>query len=176
MKYLKTNVLDAALTRLDAVFDAFDNVYVSFSGGKDSTLLLHLALLALERRGDTRKVGLFHLDYEAQYSVTTEFVTLTFERLADRIMPYWCCVPFKVTTCTSMHQSYWRPWEGAKRNIWVRPMPDAALDASQFSFFVPEMWDYDFQERFALWQHEQVRAKNTCVLVGIRAQESLTGW
>ena len=36
--YLKQNVWDAALERIEHIFDEFDDVVVSFSGGKDSTV------------------------------------------------------------------------------------------------------------------------------------------
>ena len=43
---------------------------VAFSGGKDSGVLLNLALEGARRAG--KKLGLFHLDYEAQYQATTD--------------------------------------------------------------------------------------------------------
>ena len=43
-EYLKQNVYDALLERLDFIFREFDNIYISFSGGKDSGLLLNLLL------------------------------------------------------------------------------------------------------------------------------------
>lgn len=58
-------VWDAAAERLDLVFREADNVIVAFSGGKDSGVLLNLALEAAERDGG-RRIGVFHLDYEAQ--------------------------------------------------------------------------------------------------------------
>ena len=36
----KLNVYEAVQVRLDKIFSDFDNVYVSFSGGKDSGVLL----------------------------------------------------------------------------------------------------------------------------------------
>jgi predicted phosphoadenosine phosphosulfate sulfurtransferase len=58
----------------------------------------------------------------------------------------------------------------------VRTLPDQALGAGHFDFFRPDMWDYDFQEEFSSWQHRATGARKTCVLVGIRAQESLNRW
>ena len=41
-KYLEKNVYEALQDRLKFIFDNFDNIYVSFSGGKDSGLLLNM--------------------------------------------------------------------------------------------------------------------------------------
>lgn len=43
-RYLDKNVLDAARERIEFTFDNFNKVYVSFSGGKDSTVMLHLIM------------------------------------------------------------------------------------------------------------------------------------
>lgn len=48
---LDMNVFDAALMRLDWVFDTFEQVCLSFSGGKDSTVLFHLAAAVARKKG-----------------------------------------------------------------------------------------------------------------------------
>ena len=176
MIYTDINVYDAAMQRLDYIFHEFENVYVSFSGGKDSGLLLNLCLQWLDKNQPNRKLGVFHLDYEAQYTATTEYVDKVYRDFDSRISPYRCCVPFKVTTCTSMHQSFWRPWEIDSTDLWVRQLPENHLSATDFQFYTNDMWDYDFQIEFASWLHEKQKAKKTCCLVGIRAQESLNRW
>ena len=40
----RLNVYEAAQERLKIIFDYFDYVYVSFSGGKDSGVLLNLSV------------------------------------------------------------------------------------------------------------------------------------
>jgi predicted phosphoadenosine phosphosulfate sulfurtransferase len=170
------NVYEAANKRLEVVFREFDNVYVSFSGGKDSGVLLNLCIDHIRKNFPGRKLGVFHMDYEAQYECTTGYVNETLDSNADVLDIYRVCVPFKVTTCTSMHQAYWRPWEEPKRDIWVSQMPERCLTEKDFPFFKKSMWDYDFQERFSLWLHEKKQAKRTCCLVGIRTQESLHRW
>lgn len=87
---------------------------------------------------------------------------------------YHICVPFKVTTCTSMFQSYWRPWEESKKELWVRKMPEGVKTKTDFSFYKPSLWDYDFQRLFG--EDLASRYKSVCCLVGIRTDESMNRW
>ncbi|MDR0872239.1 MAG: DUF3440 domain-containing protein [Prevotellaceae bacterium] len=162
--------------RLQRIFADFDNVYVSFSGGKDSGVLFNLCIDYIRRNKLNRKLGVFHLDYEAQYTMTTDYVNKTLSENADILEVYRCCVPFKVSTCTSMHQNFWRPWDENERDIWVSEKPENCLQKFDFPFFNQKMWDYEFQERFSLWLHQKKQAGRTCCLVGIRTQESLNRW
>ena len=170
------NVYEAAIKRLDLLFSEFDNVYVSFSGGKDSGVLLNLCIDYLKSYYPGRKLGVFHLDYEAQYQFTTDYVNRTLQSNTDILEVYRCCIPFKVTTCTSMHQSYWRPWEADKKEMWLSKLPDNCYTEIDFDFYKQSMWDYEFQEQFSQWIHIKKKAKRTACLVGIRTQESLHRW
>ncbi|NBN62757.1 DUF3440 domain-containing protein [Pannonibacter tanglangensis] len=173
-QFTDQSVLEAANARLDRVFQDFDNVIVAFSGGKDSGVLLNLALAAGDRHG--RQIGVFHFDYEAQYQATTDYVDATYASLRGRIDPLRCCVPVLCPTATSMHETHWRPWDPDKREIWVRPLPEDHLGPDAFDFLTDTMSDYAFQERIALWHHKRRNASRTAVLVGIRAEESLDRW
>jgi predicted phosphoadenosine phosphosulfate sulfurtransferase len=170
------NVYQASQERLKTLFDEFDNIYVSFSGGKDSGVLLNLCIDYIRNNNLKRKIGVFHLDYEAQYKMTTSYVDDVLLQNADIIEVYRCCIPFKVTTCTSMSESFWRPWETRKKDIWVRPLPEVCHQHYDFKFYNDKIWDYEFQEKFSLWYHKKNNAKRTACLVGIRTQESLNRW
>lgn len=170
------SVLDAAKSRLRYIFQEFDNVQVSFSGGKDSGVLLNLALLVAKEEGYQNKLGVFHLDYEAQYTATTEYVDQVYNDLGDAVENLRCCVPVKVNTCTSMHQTHWWPWHPDQRDIWARDLPEYCLGESSFDFHHRDMMDYEFQSKFGVWNHQRKKAKKTAVLVGIRSDESLDRW
>ena len=54
-RYLETSVLGEARKRIAKAFDMFERLYVSFSGGKDSSVMMHLVMDEAKRRN--RKVG-----------------------------------------------------------------------------------------------------------------------
>ena len=170
------NVYEKTKSRIEHIFKNFDNIVVAFSGGKDSGVLLNLCLQYMIENNLERKIGLFHLDYEAQYNFTTEYVKLMEEKFEKYLNVYHVCVPFKVPTCTSMFQKYWRPWEDSKKELWVRNLPNNALTKENFKFYNKDIWDYDFQEIFSNYVHKKEKANRTAILIGIRTQESLHRW
>mgnify|MGYP007028787694 CR=1 FL=1 len=67
------------------------------------------------------------MDYEIQYNMTIDYVERTFKENQDILDIYHVCVPFRVTTCTSMYEDYWRPWDEDKKAVWVRQKPERAM-------------------------------------------------
>ncbi|MDR1755432.1 MAG: DUF3440 domain-containing protein [Culturomica sp.] len=170
------NVYERAMRRIALIFAEFDNVYLSFSGGKDSGVMLNLCIEYIRKTGLKKKIGVFHMDYEVQYTETGKYIDRVFQTNRDIIEVFHICVPFKVSTCTSMHQSYWRPWDEDLRELWVRERPEGCYTQKDFPFYDREMWDYDFQLLFVQWYHNLKKANKTCCLVGIRTQESYHRW
>ena len=176
MKEHRKNVYELAMERLDIIFKEFDTVCVSFSGGKDSGVLLNLCMDYVRQHQLKKKLCVFHMDYEIQYSVTIDYVDRILKANEDILEVYRVCVPFKVTTCTSMFQNYWRPWDEALKDVWVRQKPEGCYNKEDFPFYNEQMWDYDFQMYFAKWLHQRKDSTRTCFLIGIRTQESFNRW
>ena len=53
--YLSKSVLDASRERISYTFDNFEKIYLSLSGGKDSTTMFHLVIEEAIKRN--RKIG-----------------------------------------------------------------------------------------------------------------------
>ena len=167
------------LERIQFIFEEFDHIYVSFSGGKDSGLLLNMVLDYRNQHYPERTIGVFHQDFEAQYSVTTEYVERTFQRLEKERMVdlYWVCLPMATRTCFSSYQMYWYPWDDTKEEIWVRPMPRHPyvinLKNNPMTTYRYRMHQEDLAKQFGRWYRTAHGGGKTVCLLGIRADESL---
>jgi len=174
--YLNVDVFEAFQNRLAFIFQEFDNIYVSFSGGKDSGLLLNLVLDYVKKNHIQKRIGVFHQDFEAQYSVTTEYVTKTFEENLEWIEPYWVCLPMATRTALSSYEMYWYPWDDTKEDIWVREMPDKPyvinLKNNPIYYYRYKMHQENLAKQFGRWFHDNHGGKTICLL-GVRASESL---
>jgi predicted phosphoadenosine phosphosulfate sulfurtransferase len=172
------NVYEKTQQRLKKIFDEFDYVYVSFSGGKDSGVLLNLAIDYIRDNGLNKRLGVFHIDYEAQYQMTTDYVDETFSLDVPFLDFYRICMPISAQCSTSMRQDHWVPWNKDEQDIWVREMPKNCINEHNhtFGWWRKEMWDYELQNRFGGWLKKRLGVKKMCCLVGIRTQESLNRW
>lgn len=169
--YLQKNVLEAAKDRIAKIYDEFPRVCVSFSGGKDSTALLHLTIAEATRRGRLPVEVLF-IDWEAQYTATIEHVK---EMLSDEKLTkaYWICLPLTTDNGCSMHEPLWTAWDPEKKSLWVREMPThpgVIKDYDALPFYRFGMFFEEFVPQFQNWLAGD--DKLAC-LVGIRADESL---
>lgn len=174
---MEHNVYEEFQERLRLIFEEFDNIYVSFSGGKDSGLLLNMTLDFQRKYYPEKKIGVFHQDFEAQYTVTSEYVEKTFERIKDEVEPYWVCLPMATRTALSSYEMYWYPWDDTKKNLWVRPMPQKEyvinLDNNPMTTYRYRMHQEDLAKQFGRWYRLSHSNKKTVCLLGMRADESL---
>ena len=168
-KYREVNVLHAARSRVAYAFDNFDRIYISFSGGKDSSVMFHLVMEeAIKRK---RIVGVLLIDLEAQYSETIRHIEEMFELYQANIEVHWVCLPMLLRNAVSAFNPRWCCWEpGAE---WVREIPahsGVITDSAFFDFFQPKMEFEEFMVLFGIWYG---KGKDCCGFVGIRADESL---
>ncbi len=170
-RFLGKSVLDAARERIAWTFDNFSRVYVSFSAGKDSTVMLHLVADEARQRG--RRIGLLFIDWEAQFNLTVKHATRCFDLYGDLIEPYWCAVPLKTTNACSMMEPEWICWERGKEELWVREKPSHAVTEDSFPFYSYPMTFEEFTPAFGRWYSQ---GELTAAFVGIRSRESLNRW
>jgi predicted phosphoadenosine phosphosulfate sulfurtransferase len=167
-KYKKTDVLEAARDRISKTFDGFEKVYVSFSGGKDSSVMLHLVMDEAIKRG--RKVGVLIIDLEAQYADTISHIREMVETYKDNIDLHWACLPLRLRNALTNYEPIWTCWDDDNKDVWVRDMPQEAKKAEDYPFFVPNMEFEEFMILFGEWYGGD---KDAAAFIGIRADESL---
>lgn len=166
---LGRNVLELAKERVKFTFDEFEKVYLSFSAGKDSTVMLHIVAEEAKRRN--QKFGLLIIDLEGQYKMTIEHIHATIEEYKDLIDLYWVCLPLHLRNAVSVYEPFWLCWDPDVKDNWIRQAPEQAItDLEYFPFFRKGMEFEEFVPQFGDWYSE---GKKTACLVGIRTDESL---
>lgn len=157
--YINKNVLEVAKERYKIIFDKFENVFVSVSAGKDSTVLYHLALEEAKKRD--RKINVFFLDQEAEYRSTIELM----RKMMDdpHVIPHWFQVPLYMTNSTSYEEDMLYAWGPGED--WMRDREEMSIKEIEDDY--PKRF-YKFFEWF-----EGKQPDNTAFLVGLRADESL---
>lgn len=170
-QYTDVDVLTAARERIAYAFDNFPRLYVSYSGGKDSTVMLHL--VAQEARRRKKQVGVLIIDLEAQYTATIEHVEAMLDTYADVLDVYWVCLPIKLRNAVSNFQPVWCCWDPERKSDWVRELPQrkgVISDPGYFPFFQPWMEFEEFMVLFGVWY---AGIETTAGFIGIRCDESL---
>ena len=166
--YQDISVLEASKQRISEAFDNLERIYISFSGGKDSTVMMHLA--CQEARKRNRKVGVLIIDLEAQYSETIRHMNQMVEEYADCIDLHWFCGELLLRNAVSDYEPKWVCWDEEKKDIWVREKPEKAADLSQYDFYVPKM---EFEELMVIFGSWYAQGKTCGAFIGIRSDESL---
>lgn len=157
----REDVLAAARKRISYLFDEYDNIQLSFSGGKDSTALFHLINEEAKRRN--RKFRLFFLDQEAEYQGTVEMVKWAMSQ--PNVIPLWYQVPMFMTNAVSQEQLFLWAWGDGEK--WVRDKDPIAIHE------IKGRYPHRFY-KFILWANQQLNklpGKSVSV-IGLRAEES----
>ena len=172
--YKTSNVYDATQERLDFIFANFPKIYLSFSGGKDSGVMLNLVIDYMRKHGIKKKIGIQILDNEANYEYSLTFMHSILQKNLDILEVYWCCLPITLPCTVSSYAIDWQCWGERDRERWIRPMPPQEyvvnINNHKFDFFKEDMDFGEFWDGFAEWYSQ---GQLTANLIGIRAVESL---
>lgn len=173
-QYTDTNVYDAANERIDFIFKNFERIYLSFSGGKDSGVMLNLTLDYMRKNNITEKIGVMILDNEANYEHSLNFMHSILQKNLDILDVYWCCLPITLPCSVSSYATEWQCWGLRDQKKWIRPMPKHSyivnFNNHKFYFFKEDMNYDEFWDEFGDWYSQ---GKRTACMIGIRADESL---
>jgi len=166
--YLLKTVYEAALERLQFVKKNFDRVVVAFSGGKDSTLTLRLAMEVFS------DLTVYFWDKESNLISTARFIERTFDALPGGVTPYWFCLPFRMRNALSIYEPYWCCWDEICPEKWIY-QPPARPYVIRTENNLLENYDrerHNLYKLFAQYVSEGGKYR-TAVLVGLRTDESL---
>jgi predicted phosphoadenosine phosphosulfate sulfurtransferase len=160
--YSNKNVLDAALDRIRYLFDEFPTIVVGFSGGKDSTVTLELALRVAEEK-NRLPLTVMWIDQEAEWQGTVDYVEKVMKD--PRVKPMWFQMPIVITNNASSYNRYSYCWKANEEKNWIHPKSEISIKENKYG---TERFHELFQKIFA------VEFKNTkaCYLAGVRAEEA----
>lgn len=168
--YTEKDVYTSSCERLEEVFDNFEKVYVSFSGGKDSSAVVQLAL-EIAKKKNKLPLHVLHIDLEGWYKHTSDFI----ERIMTRedVVPHWICLPLHLRNAVSQIQSHWLCWDPDEKENWIRPMPICKGIISDEFYFPWFRRGMEFEEFVPLWAKYFADGKSCACVVAIRSDESL---
>lgn len=120
------DVWTLAVQRARYLFETFDHVAVSFSGGKDSTATLHAVLAAAYEKPEERlPVRAIFWDEEFISPDTVDYVRRISQR--DDVALEWYCIPMRHRNGSSKEEPYWAPWAPEDKHKWARELPPEAI-------------------------------------------------
>lgn len=155
--YKQKNVLKASIERVSLIFDKCDNINVSVSGGKDSSVLFDLVHKEALKRN--KVIDVTFIDQEAEYSNTIDIIRYISK--LPNVNMLWYQVPFKMTNSVSYEQDYLNCWNG--ENIRVIE-PNAITNIGNTDNLTWEKLLPKIEQRFI---------EPTAQFIGLRSSESL---
>ncbi|ALY09533.1 PAPs reductase [Arthrobacter phage Salgado] len=164
-QFIANDVYSEAKKRIHHIYDISDEVVVSFSGGKDSLVVLHLVKEVAQERG-LEKVKVSFYDEELIPDTVINFVD--HYRQQPWVDMQWWAVPMKSEKFILGDVRNYVQWDPNRPH--VRPIPEHAITAEDLKLppktMVPQ------------YMMEQLITKGipgkVAILNGIRASESMT--
>ena len=165
--YKKESVLEEALDRFEFLFEEFDRVIVNISGGKDSTIVLELAL-SVARKLNRLPLEVMFFDQEAEIMSVIEYIRNIQAR--EEIKFHWYQIPITINTSASVSEQSIICWDKDKEDIWVR---EKEKESIKENVYYP--MDTYFNKCFNFIAEKDFVGKDgkSCMVGGVRAEESV---
>lgn len=165
--FLDMTCVDAARERIKHVYDTFDDVYIQFSGGKDSTAVLYLA----KELHDERKLGPVKVIFRDEEMVSPSVIRFIEKvRAYDWVSMEWYCLPQAQEVWVLGRREYCLLWskKREKQGRLVREVPKWAITAEDFGLDrdTPIMESIDYYTM-------QGKKGKVAFITGVRANESM---
>ena len=158
--FLKENVYDAAVERIRFLFEEFPNVVVSFSGGKDSTVILEIAL-QVARDMNRLPLTVMWLDQEAEWQSVVDYTKEVMYR--KEVNPHWLQVPIKLFNATTMDYPWLNCWDLQEEHMREKDkisIKENVYGTDRFFGMFPKYLAHHF------------KGEPVALLGGVRAEES----
>jgi predicted phosphoadenosine phosphosulfate sulfurtransferase len=176
--FLDINVYQAAIKRLGYLYDEFgeNEIWLSLSGGKDSTVCFHLMKEVALSKG-VKTINVLIIDLEGHYHFHIDFLEQLIKDTEIIVNGYWVCLPFHLSNASSFYMPKWLCWDATKKDKWVRNMPENNLVINENNnpfgnHFRIGMEFEEFIIEFPKYLVEQKKIKKVAQIIGIRTQES----
>lgn len=164
------DVWQLALERMELVYKRFDTVFIQFSGGKDSTAVLNVAL-EVARSLNKLPVRVTHFDEEAIPLQVEDYVRRTYNN--PDIDLEWYTVPCKHRNACSDKQPYWYPWNPEEEHLWVRPKPPEGINIEDIDWITNDKRTWHELPFYSSIMYPYEKYGNVCAALGIRMAESV---
>ena len=126
MMYKENNVFEEALERIRMLFDTHEDIVVSMSGGKDSTVLFNIALMVAKEK-NRLPLKVFWLDQEAEWQGTVDYMDEVMRM--PEVEPYWYQIPFDFTNSLSPDKNFLKVFDESCPEKWIHQKADISICA-----------------------------------------------
>ncbi len=158
--YLSQSVFDESLDRIRWLFDEFPNVVTAFSGGKDSTVVMQLALI-VAREKNRLPLRVMFIDQEAEWRSVVEYARIV-QAMPD-VDFRWYQIPLQLFNSASSDTEWLQCWQpGAE---WMRPKEPAAITENTYG-------TTRFKDLFTAIINTEYKSEPCALLGGVRCEES----
>ena len=167
--YGDRTVLEVAIDRIEYLFNEFENVIVNFSGGKDSTIVLNLALIVAEKM-NRLPLLVFFLDQELEWGATIEYMRRVMSD--DRVKPYWYQIPFRFPNASSFSGTSLTLWDPDKELEWIRPKESISIKENPIKSVRFDKLLDQFYTLLDKIPRLVFNKQSFCALTGLRTEET----